>query len=547
MLDLNHPIEAAQKHVERLHQRAAAEPARRDEVLSETFQELHNMLEQLRVAEDQLSQQNEQLAAAHARADAERQRYRDLFDFAPDAYLVTNAEGSILEANRAATALLRFPAEGLRHKPLIVFVAEQERCAFRDLLARLEQEPGVRDKELRIQPRGAPSFPASVQVAAVRDVGGRLTGLRWLVRDIRARKQAEEALRRQRDFAETLIATAGAAVLVLDRDGRVVRLNPYLEELSGRCLDEVKGLDWFEVFLRPPDREAARDRFLGRVPGTDGGIIVYPLVTRTGAEREVHWSTKPLLDAAGNVSIILAVGHDITDLKEAQQRALQAERLAAIGQMVSGLSHEGRNALQRSQACLEMLALDVQDRPAALDLVTRVQRAQEHLHDLYEAVRVYAAPLVPKPRPCDLGEALRQAWGQLEWLRRGRAATLHTAPDAPDLHTLADPDLMVLVFRNILANALSACPDPATITVCWSEPDGARLMLRAAVRDNGPGLTPEQARRIFEPFYTTKAHGIGLGMALAKRIVEAHDGHITVGPDGGPGAEILVSLPRRLP
>jgi PAS domain S-box-containing protein len=404
----------------------------------------------------------------------------------------------------------------------------------------------VRDAELRIQPRGAPPFLASVHVAAVRDAGGRLTGLRWLVRDIRARKQAEEALRRQRDFAETLIATAGAAVLVMDRDGRVVRLNPYLEELSGRCLDEVKGLDWFEVFLRPGDREAARDRFLGRVAGTNAGVTVYPLVTRTGTEREVRWSTKALLDAAGNVSGILAVGHDVTDLKEAQQRALQAERLAAIGQMVSGLSHEGRNALQRSQACLEMLALDVQDRPAALDLVARVQRAQEHLHDLYEAVRAYAAPLAPKPRPCDLGQVLRQAWGQVEWLRSGRAATLHTVPGAPDLHTVADPDLMVLVFHNILANALSACPDPATITVLWSEVAGDRQMLQAAVRDSGPGLTPEQAQRIFEPFYTTKAHGIGLGMAIAKRIVEAHDGHITVCPKEGPGAEILVSLPRRL-
>jgi PAS domain S-box-containing protein len=547
MLDLNHPIEAAQRHVERLHQRAAAEPARRDEVLAETFQELQNMLEQLRTAEDQLCQQNEQLADAHARADAERQRYRDLFDFAPDAYLVTSAEGAILETNRAAASLLRYPAEGLVQKPLIVFVAEQDRRTFRDLLDRLEHAPEVRDAELHIQPRGAAAFPASVQVAAVRDAGGRLTGLRWLVRDIRARKQAEEALRHQRDFAETLIATAGAAVLVLDRDGRVVRLNPYLEELSGRFLDEVKGLDWFEVFLRESDRQAARDRFLGRVAGANDRVVVYPLVTSSGSEREVRWSTKALLDGAGNVSGILAVGHDVTDLKQAQQRALQAERLAAIGQMVSGLSHEGRNALQRSQACLEMLALDVKDRPQALDLVARVQRAQEHLHDLYEAVRVYAAPLAPKPRACDLAEVLRQAWAQLEWLRRGRAASLHIEPGAPDLRTLADPDLMVLVFRNILANALSACPDPVTIAVRWSEVEGERRMLRAAMRDSGPGLTPKQAQRIFEPFYTTKAHGIGLGMALAKRIVEAHDGQITVGSDTGPGAEILVSLPRRLP
>src|SRR5262249_48762630 len=104
------------------------------------------------------------------------------------------------------------------------------------------------------------------------------------------------------------------------------------------------------------------------------------------------------------------------------------------------------------------------------------------------------------------------------------------------------------VLRNILENALGACADPVVITVSWSEIMlENRPALRLAIRDNGPGLSPDARQRIFEPFFTTKTHGTGLGMAIGKRIVEAHQGQISVGANGGPGAEILVTLPRELP
>ena len=101
------------------------------------------------------------------------------------------------------------------------------------------------------------------------------------------------------------------------------------------------------------------------------------------------------------------------------------------------------------------------------------------------------------------------------------------------------------VFRNILENALGACEDPVDIAVSWSEAEIAgRPAVRVAVRDNGPGLTPQQQKKIFEPFYTTKIRGIGLGMAIVKRIVEAHGGQITVAPARGRGTEALITLPR---
>jgi len=235
---------------------------------------------------------------------------------------------------------------------------------------------------------------------------------------------------------------------------------------------------------------------------------------------------------------------DITERKREQERLLQTERLAAIGQMVTGLAHESGNALARSQACLEMLALEVEDRPDVLDLVGRIQRAQDHLRQLYEEVRGYAAPLKLEREEWDLRATWRQAWTDLTLLRQGRQAVLQEETEGVNLLCFIDYFRLQQVFRNILENALAACRDPVAITI-RSSPVllRGRPGVRVAVRDNGPGLNEEQRRRIFEPFFTTKTKGTGLGMAIAKRIVEAHGGQIAVGP--GPGAEIVLTLPQR--
>jgi PAS domain S-box-containing protein len=360
--------------------------------------------------------------------------------------------------------------------------------------------------------------------------------------DITDRKRAEEAVRRERDFAESLIAAAQAIVLVLDREGRVLQFNPFFELVSGRRPEEVLGADWFAEFVPAEDRPRARDVFNRVLSGTEGGQIIHRIVARDGHPLEVEWSHRVL---PGNSRGVLSIGHDITDLREAQQRALQAERLAAIGQMVTGLTHESRNALQRSQACLEMLVRRVGDRPEVLDLLTGVQEAQDDLHRLYEEVRNYASPIVLDLRECRLHDVLCEAWGRLEPHRKGRAATLREH-GARASTCEADHFRLGQVFRNVLDNALAACQDPVEIDVYWSENEiNGKPAVNVLISDNGPGLTPEQRRNLFEPFYTTKTQGTGLGMAIAKRIVEAHGGSIAVADDDLPGARIVVTLPRR--
>jgi signal transduction histidine kinase len=242
--------------------------------------------------------------------------------------------------------------------------------------------------------------------------------------------------------------------------------------------------------------------------------------------------------------VLLAI-EDITERRHMEERLKQQERLAAIGQMMTGLAHESRNALQRSQAALDLLGIRLKDNAEVCNLLGEVQRAQEHLHKLYEEVRNYAAPLKLVRQAIDLAELIRDAHQQVAGVAADQTVHLRQQPTNLSAKCLVDRIAMTQVFRNILENSVAATPGPVEITVRWAETqlDGQGAV-QIALRDNGPGLSAEAREKIFEPFYSTKSQGTGLGMAIAKRVIEAHAGRIAVGPPNPQsGAEIVITLP----
>jgi signal transduction histidine kinase len=246
-----------------------------------------------------------------------------------------------------------------------------------------------------------------------------------------------------------------------------------------------------------------------------------------------------------NPDLVRATLARVRKLKEAEQRAVQAERLAAIGQTVAVLAHEGRNALHRATSCVALLRARAADRPDLLDLAAIIQRALGNLQRLFDDVQGFAAPLQLEQAPRDLRSVWRQAWANLAPRRAGRDVQMREEVNGDDLVCLVDPFRLEQVFRNLFENALAACPGPVTITVgCAQVTLHEQPALRVSVRDNGPGLAPEQRRRVFEPFYTTKTKGTGLGLAITQRIVEAHGGQIAAMEVTGPGAEFELVLPR---
>ena len=171
--------------------------------------------------------------------------------------------------------------------------------------------------------------------------------------------------------------------------------------------------------------------------------------------------------------------------------------------------------------------------------------AQDDVRHLFEDVRQYASPQEPQIASIDVGRLVREAWEQLTSLREGRSAGLEETVAVTDLSCQVDEFSIRQVFLNLLENALAAGDDPVEIAVTYAEATlNDRPALCIVVRDNGPGLTPEQSARAFDAFYTTKTHGTGLGLPIAHRSVERHGGTITITPADGRGAEFIITLPR---
>jgi signal transduction histidine kinase len=264
---------------------------------------------------------------------------------------------------------------------------------------------------------------------------------------------------------------------------------------------------------------------------------------RDGSERWVVWNAQKLEDFEGQPAVLI-VGQDFTERREAQERLLRSERLAGIGQMVTGIAHESRNALQRIQSCSEMLELEIEGNNEAMRLVRRIEEAQDHLIRLFDEVRGFVAPIHLERTHCRMDSVWREAWQLLETTRRGRNASLVDNTSGIDLNVDIDRFRLVQVFRNLLENSLAAGHDPVVIEISCRDVqlDGERAV-EISVHDNGPGLTPDARQNVFEPFFTTKTKGTGLGMAIARRIIDAHGGKIAVG-DSSLGAEFNISLPK---
>ncbi|MBX3442645.1 MAG: response regulator [Planctomyces sp.] len=372
-----------------------------------------------------------------------------------------------------------------------------------------------------------------IAAEALRSSLGRLAQRRWLAQE----KSRSDAMFRN------LVLAAPCLIMILRRDLTIAYFSPFAERLTGHAADECVGRNVAELLPDgvPEDLADAAAQLPADLNSTRS--VQAPIRCRDGSIRWTIWKLQPIPDF-DEAPALLAVGQDITEQKRATEQLVQSERLAAIGEAMTGLAHESRNALQRSQAFLELLASQLQGQSDSLRLVGRIQEAQHHLHQLYEEVRQYAAPLRVAPRPCGVRDVIDETWALLEHARSGRDAELVCSRAAAAAEGLMDRFMMQQVFRNILENSLAACGDPVRINVdCQSVLEGDRSCLEIAIRDNGPGLSAEQRQRIFDPFYTTKTRGTGLGMTLCRRIVDAHGGAIGVGPDQGGGTEILIRLP----
>lgn len=374
--------------------------------------------------------------------------------------------------------------------------------------------------------------------------------------EIAERKRAEEQLREKTEEVERFFSSALDLLCIADTDGYFRRLNREWETVLGYQLQDLEGKRFLD-FVHPDDVSAtlAAIAELGRQKEILNFTNRYRC--KDGAYRWIEWRSFP------HGKLIYAAARDITErkraqaalqeyserlaqmveertreLRAAQAQLLQQERLSVLGQIAGGIGHELRNPLGAIKNAVYLLQLslptpdpDVQE---ALDILRRQVDASDRI---ITSLLDYARPKPPYRRETDLRATIDTALGQV-------AIPENIAVERRFDNTLftlqVDPAQLEIVFHNLIRNAVQAMPNGGQLTIAARrETEGGVV----SFSDTGGGIAPDLMDRIFQPMFSTKARGLGLGLALCKLLVEGHKGRIQVSSQIGKGTTFVVYLP----
>ena len=273
------------------------------------------------------------------------------------------------------------------------------------------------------------------------------------------------------------------------------------------------------------------------------GRIWHGEIRNRAKDGVIYWvdtTIVPFLDVQGRPYQYMAIHYEVTERKAAEARLRQRETLAQLGQMSAMVAHEVKNPLAGISGALQVvgsrLPAESRDRRILDDIEDRIAALNRMLQDLL----TFASPRDPVPTP----SALRALIGEAAAAVRGDPAMAGTTIEVrgDDVTVPLDREQMHIVFLNVLLNAAQAMGLRGKIDVGM---DTARGECEVSVADRGPGLAPDLREKIFQPFFSTKSRGAGLGLPTARRIVESHGGSLTARPRDGGGTVLTVKLPLR--
>lgn len=364
-----------------------------------------------------------------------------------------------------------------------------------------------------------------------------------IVRDLSELRAAEAVAREQRGYLAKLIEHANDAILALSPDGRLTWFNEQLIKQSGYSRQELEAGD-YRLFVFGDQKKVAIERFTQALAG-EVQTFEMNVVRKNGEKRLLFLTYTPIYDE-GRVTSILSIARDITEERVESERAAQADKLRALGQLASGVAHNFNNILAAILGHAQLLKreypveglghrIDIIER-AALDGAQTVKRIQAFGVQQNEGVNetvdlnqiVQDSTTLTKARWCDEAQA--------RGLKYDVELDLHTVPAVPG----SESELRE-VFVNIILNALDAMPQGGRLKIKTESRSGSA---RVRFTDNGIGMPSSVCDHIFEPFFTTKgASGIGLGLAVSYSIIERHGGHIEAQSSPGRGTTFTIGLP----
>ncbi|MGB6897484.1 MAG: PAS domain S-box protein [Candidatus Acidiferrum sp.] len=474
-------------------------------------------------------------------------RFTELFETLQEGIYITTPEGSILDANPALVRMLGYDSKEdlLSRKVPDIFADPAERKALQE---EVERQNAPQGREITLLRKDGSPIVCLNTATAVRDTAGHVLRYQGSVMDITARRQMERQLHKEQEFARRLVDSFPDLILVVDSNSRYTFVSPRCKEVLGYELSETESMELGERTFaedRPILLNLFADIFAER---QTFGSLEIRMRHKLGDWRRIRFNFSPLADETGKVEGVVLSGRDVTELKRLEEQLIQAEKLAAMGQMLAGVAHELNNPLTAILGVTELLRegnTDQESTKRQLELTHRqARRAARIVQNLLE----FSRPASPLKKPVDLNSIVDRTLQLHEHsLRRNNVEVdFRPRPDLPGV--IGDANQLIQVFLNLVTNAEQAIREvreSGRIQIRFAR-IGPRVSI--AFQDDGVGVRPESVARLFDPFYTTKrpGGGTGLGLSICLSIIREHGGTIEAEALPAGGSAFTVYLPLAL-
>jgi PAS domain S-box-containing protein len=578
-------------------------PEQQHELLRESLEQFSFSLEELQVLVEELQVQNEELTNSRIALESEHQRYKELFDLVPDGYLVTTLEGVILEANQTAAQLLNVPQKYLVGKPLVVFVAAEERQKFSYQLSQLQRGKSIKNWEVKIQSRQDGCFTAAFTVTPVHNPQEQVVNLHWrffelfpthnqrigeresttehqkgrslfpsVLRPIKSYCQEQILPSNQyveissQQFAiaaqqagrvlDDILSSTPAGFLVTDRTGKYIYVNRTAAQCLGFSQSDFIGKTWRQLEL-PTEIMERFDTQREAVFRTGESLTDETSFTTVQGVKDYEYTINPISDIDSDIEAVIVTVQDITKHKQAAVEASIAlakekEMSALKSQSVFVVSQELRNLLHNIFAYIELIEIDTNQgvNNKKVNYFQRIQlnlkRINQLLDDLLWIGKLEAGEVRLNPAILDLskfcGELIKELQQGADFKHR-----ITFSIDGQYSSVCMDRKLLRYILINLLLNAIKYSPKGSEVKldVVCHEKDAI-----FSIQDFGIGIPQQDQELMFKPFHrgsnVEAVTGKGLGLAIVKHCVDLQAGTISVESEEGIGTTFTVKLPLNL-
>jgi two-component system cell cycle sensor histidine kinase/response regulator CckA len=502
---------------------------------------------------DMTERKHSEAALAHSLALLEA-----TLDSTADGILVVDEEGRIVSFNRKFVEIWRLPEEALVSRDDNVTIAAamglvKDPESWLSKIRELYAKPDVTSLDTFELVDGR----VIERYSQTRRLGAESTGRVWSFRDVTERHRAQQRLKEEQEFLQAILENCGECIVAADAEGHMTLINRAMRELYKLPPDFMPATTWREypvyradgVTRLAPD-ELPLSRALRGEQIRNAEIVT---IGDDGKQTKLLVSGNSIIQADGHSSGAVLVMHDVTEHERLQRQLLQSQKMESIGTLAGGIAHDFNNLLAVIMGQGSLMLRDKSLSPKVRDSLKAIIEAAERGSSLTHQLLAYARGGLQQFGASDLNGLVD---GVLQLLRRTTPPQIDLIADLePNLPAiLADPTQIEQVVMNLCLNAVEASQSPGRLEIRTSRVEldaaaGAKLELapgfyaRLEVQDRGSGMESAVADRIFEPFFSTKFTGRGMGLAATLGIVNSHHGQIRAKSQPGQGTLMTVWLP----